>query len=258
MIAGGWRAQAEMIQNTSELKPPWQCSSKLYTPGSWVNTVWGITRSYENRDWVHSVCGTEHRYCVQVNCGPVKHWKIPRGRNVSKCVTMSPSIPQSTEVTSAPCTPPGKDVAIPFLRLMVDGCFGKKTSPPKHPLIVNWWALPSASNLADQCWTKGKSGATGGRGMRGQEPALCGSPDSPPKTLPPNPLLCVWPQDAELFPTAGQQDREEGWQGATSHRQGCDLQPRDLLGDALGLTGTEFCWGDPSHRQNYTLLSLLI
>lgn len=119
---------------------------------------------------------------------------------MSKYLTVIPSRPQSTEVTSAPSTPPGKDMAIPFLRLMVDEelTFWKENIPPKTPLGSQ--LMSSAKCLWINVGQKAKAGATEGGGIRGKEPALGGSPDFPPKTLPwpalsPSLLLPVGPGD---------------------------------------------------------------
>lgn len=267
MIAGDWRVQAEdetghlRVKITLPVLSHW--SSKLYRHGSRVKTAWGLTSNYENRDWVHSVCETQHRSCVQVYCGPVKHWRKKLRGRTGKCVTVIPSWPQSTPVTPAPCTPPGKDVAKPFLMVAEDLHFWKKTSPPKHPFVISQWALPSASNLVDQCWTKGKSWCWGERGIRVKEPALGGSPDSLPKTLP-------WPAlppslGHRTFSSSPQLGSKTWGMLATSRRGEGTLPGRRLIHSpgtfwvtALGLTGTELCWGNLSHRQNFTLLSLLV
>lgn len=63
-------------------------------------------------------------------------WNIEenqREEQVSKCVTVIPSRPQSTEVTCAPFTPPDKDVAIHFLMVDEDLTFWKENITPSPP-----------------------------------------------------------------------------------------------------------------------------
>lgn len=88
-------------------------------------------------------------------------------------------------------------------------------------------------------------------------------PQRPSPSLPSRQgCCCVGPQNTQPFPAAGQQDREgrvtkghitEG-QGDTPRQEAVIHGPRTFWVTALGLTGTELCWGDLSHRQNFTLL----
>lgn len=200
----------------------------------------------------------EYTVCVKHNPGTVSKctvdlWNIEenQGEQVSKCVTAIPSRPQSTEVTSASCTPPGKDVAIPFLRLMVGEklMFCKESIPCKTPLcsqsVSSAKCFKPCGSILDKRQKLVQQGEEESEARSQPCMAVPILPQRPSPGLPSHQACCwVWGhRTLSSCPQLGSKTVRRAGRGARGHPQARAVicSPRTSWVTILGLTSTEFC-----------------